>query len=117
MFRAYNITDGIKKIDPIDFNNFNGIGVKNPSFVKFKNLVAILYTHLITETEKNVNLLMMNYPDCNEIEGNVKYYAFCPNGNQTRELNKFFDVFMVNPYPSFMQNVNINFRFTIYIIW
>ena len=112
MFRAYNITDGIKKIDPIDFNNFNGIGVKNPSFVKFKNLVAILYTHLITETEKNVNLLMMNYPDCNEIEGNVKYYAFCPNGNQTRELNKFFDVFMVNPYPSFMQNVNINFRFT-----
>ena len=113
MFRAYNITNNVKKIDPINFNNFNnGIGVKNPSFVKFKNFVGILYTHLIAENEKNVNLLMMNYPDCREIEGNVKYYAFCPNGNQTKELNKFFDIFMVNPYPSFMQNVKVNFRFT-----
>ena len=112
MFRAYNITSGIKKIDPIDFNRFDGIGVKNPSFVKFDNFVAILYTHLITETQKNVNLLMMNYPDCSEVEGDVKYYAVCPNGKQTKVLSNFINTYMVNPYPDFMRTVNVNFRFT-----
>ena len=112
MFKAYNITNGVKKIDIIDFNNFDGLGVKNPSFVKFENFVGILYTHLLSETQKNVNLLIMNYPDCKEVEGNVKYYAVCPNGKQTKLLSKFIDTFMVNPYPTFMQTVNVNFRFT-----
>ena len=37
LFRAYNITDNVKQIDTINFNNFeNGLGVKNPSFVNLE---------------------------------------------------------------------------------
>ena len=110
-FKAYNITNDIKKIDYIDFNQFsNGVGVKNPLFVKFDHYLAILYTYLITESKKNVNLLIMNYPDCNYVEGDVKYFGICPNGKQTKLLSKHIDTFLVNPYPTSMQSVKVYFR-------
>ena len=113
LFRAYNITDNVKQIDTIDFNNFeNGLGVKNPSFVKFDTFVGILYTHIITDAKRNVNLLIMNYPECKKISGNVAYYAVCPNGKQTKLLGNFISTYMVNPYPSSMKDVKVNFRFT-----
>ena len=112
-FRAYNITDNVKQIDTIDFNNFeNCLGVKNPSFVKFDTFVGILYTHIISDAKRNVNLLIMNYPECKEISGNVAYYAVCPNGKQTKLLGNFISTLMVNPYPSSMKDVKVNFRFT-----
>ena len=46
-FRGYVISKGVKKVDYIDFNRFDGKGVKNPQFVKFDQTLAILYTHIL----------------------------------------------------------------------
>ena len=110
-FRAYNVTSDVKKIPYFDFNQFDGLGVKNPLFVKFKDYLGVLYTHVVSANKKNVNLIMMNYPDCNHVAGNVKFYGVCPNGNATKPLSKHIDTFMVNPYPTFMQNAKVYFRF------
>ena len=110
-FKGYVITKDVKKISYIDFTRFDGKGVKNPQFVKFDKTLAVLYTHLLTDGTKNVNLLVMNYPDCESKEGNVNFYGVCPAENQKKLLSSFIKVFLDNPYPSSMQNSKIYFRF------
>ena len=110
-FRGYVISKGVKKVDYIDFNRFDGKGVKNPQFVKFDQTLAILYTHILSNDGKNVKLLVMNYPDCEDVAGNVNFYGVCPANNQTKLLSKKINVFLNNPYPTSMQNTIVYFRF------
>ena len=110
-FKGYVITKGVKKIGYIDYNRFDGKGVKNPQFVKFDKTLAILYTHILSNDGKNVNLLLMNYPDCQDVEGNVNFYGVCPAGNQSKLLSQKINVFLNNPYPISMQNEKVYFRF------
>ena len=60
-----------------------GKAVKNPLFVRIDDSVAILYTRIDTNNKKDVMLLKMNYPDCNEPKNNFVIYDQCPYGKNT----------------------------------
>ena len=110
-FKGYIISKNVKKIEFMDFNRFDGKGVKNPQFVRFEKTLSVLYTHILADDKKNVNLIVMNYPDCQTIDGKVKFYDECPPDKQSKLLHSYINVFLNNPYPSSMQNTKVYFRF------
>ena len=110
-FKGFVITKDVKKVSYIEFNRYEGKGVKNPQFVRFDKSLALLYTHILKDDTKNVNLMLMNYPDCSEVDGDIYFYGICPANNQKKELSKKIKVFLDNPYPSSMQNTKVYFRF------
>ena len=110
-FKGYIISKDVKRIDYIDFTRFEGKGIKNPQFVKFDKNLAILYTNILSTDQTNVNLLLLNYPECKDGSENINFYEVCPADNQVRLLSNQINVSLVNPYPISMQETKVNFRF------
>ena len=110
-FRGYIISKDVKRISYIDFNRFNGKGVKNPQFVKFNKNLAVLYTEILSDDQTNVNLLLMNYPNCEDSSEGFNYYGVCPANNQVKLLNQQINISLVNPYPMSMKDSKMYFRF------
>ena len=110
-FKGYIISKDVKRIDYIDFTRFEGKGIKNPQFVKFDKNLAILYTNILSTDQTNVNLLLLNYPECKDGSETINFYEVCPADNQVRLLSNQINVSLVNPYPISMQETKVNFRF------
>ena len=112
-FRLIEISGEDKEFKQIILNNFEKAkAVKNPLFVKFDNLIAVLYTRIDTNDKKDVMLLRMNYPDCQDSIDNLKMFNVCPNKNQKNLLSSYFNIFLNNPYPSEMSSTPLYFRLT-----
>ena len=111
-FRAFRITKDIKRVEVIDFTRFTDKekGVKNPQFVKFDKTLGILYTQLYNNGATSVNLLNMNYPDCEDATKEVKFYGICPANGHTHFLSSLINLKIVNPYPSSMANEKLYYR-------
>ena len=109
--KGYKITKNVKKIEYIDFTKFEEKGIKNPQLVKFDKIIGILYTQIYKDDTTSVNLLNMNYPDCEDGNRELKYYGICPANKQTNYLSSLIKLFLNNPYPSSMANEKLYYRF------
>ena len=88
--------------------NFDGKAVKNPQFVRIADSLAILYTRVDASGRKDVMLLTMNYPSCQE-DNMIMMYPECPYGKKDITGVKL-NVFLQNPYPSSMSSAPLYFR-------
>ena len=93
-----------KRFEQAKINNL-GKEIKNPQFVKMGNSVGILYTRIDSNNNKDVMLLMVNYPDCQDATSPLILYPECPYGiNQlTTKMEPYFKAFISNPY---LKNTN-----------
>ena len=105
-----------KKFEQAKINNL-GKEIRNPQFVKMGNTIGILYTRIDSSNNKDVMLLMVNYPDCQDATSPLIIYPECPYGiNQllTTKMEPYFKTFISNPYlkytnePLYYRFVNTN---------
>ena len=100
-----------KEFEPITLNKFNNAkAVKNPSFVKFDNLIGILYTRVDSSDKKDVMLLTINFPYCEDSTKEFTMYEICPNKKQKNVLSSHFNIYLINPYPSSMSSSPLFYR-------
>ena len=109
-FQLIKLTGQEKKFEQIAMNKFGAKAIKNPSFVRMENALGILYTRIDNNDKKDVMLLMMNYPDCEELGYNLKVFTDCADKTKTNYLFEHFRIFIRNPYPSSMSSTPLYFR-------
>ena len=73
--------------------------VKNPSLVKIDNSIGIVYTRVNSTDGKDVMLLLMNYPNCQDAAEDLKIYSECKNELKVNSLASYFKIFLSNPNP------------------
>ena len=100
-FQLIQVYGPDKKFTQLTMGNL-GKTVKNPQFVRIDDSAAILFTRINIDNKKDVMLLKMNYPDCNDATKSLVIYDQCPYGINTmlNSLSSHFDIFLSNPYPS-----------------
>ena len=110
-FQLIQVYGPDKKFVQMTIGNL-GKTVKNPLFVRIDDSAAILYTRIDTNNKKDVILLKMNYPDCNDATKSLVIYDQCPYGKNAlvNSLASHFDLFLSNPYPSSMSSTPLYFR-------
>ena len=98
-FQLIKLSTPEKKFEQAKINNI-GKEVKNPQFVLLGNSIGILYTRIDVNNVKDVMLLMVNYPDCQDSANALVIYSKCPYGpNQlTTNMEPYFKIFINNPY-------------------
>ena len=95
-----------KKFEEGKINNLGG-KIKNPQFVLMGNSIGVLYTRIDLNDVKDVMLLMVNYPDCEDSENKLIIYPECPYGvNQlvSAKMESYFKIYTSNPY---LKNTNV----------
>ena len=101
-FQLMKIYSPNKKFEQTPLSNWeekNIKGVKNPSLVKIDNSLGILYTRIDSAGNKDVMLLMMNYPNCQDATEELKIYSECKNELKINSLSSYFKIFLSNPNP------------------
>ena len=114
-FQLIKISPLPKQFEQTKINNL-GKEIKNPQFVLMGNTIGILYTRIDSNNVKDVMLLMVNYPDCEDSTNTLVIYPECPYGiNQlTTKMEPYFKIFISNPYlkytnePLYYRIVNSN---------
>ena len=109
-FELIKISGPEKKFELIVLNKFGAKAIKNPSFVRMENSLGILYTRIDNNDKKDVMLLMMNYPDCEELSNDLKVFSDCTDKNKINSLFGLFRIFIRNPYPQSMSTTPLYFR-------
>ena len=101
-----------KKFEQAKITNLGGKAVKNPQFVLIGNSIGILYTRTDLNNIKDVMLLMMNYPDCQDSQSALVLYPECPYGkNQlTTKVETYFKIFVNNPYLKDSNTASLYYR-------
>ena len=108
-FRGFIIYPGKEGFDEFNFNNFDAKEVRNPVFAKFDKSMGLFYTHINENNNYNVNLQMMNYPDCKDYYENKVYLV--PRHRTKTDIEFIGKVFINNAYPASRQNEKINVKF------
>ena len=110
-FQLIQVYGPDKKFAQLTIGNL-GKTVKNPQFVRIDDSAAILFTRININNKKDVMLLKMNYPDCNDATKSLVIYDQCPYGINTmlNSLSSHFDIFLSNPYPSSMSSTPLYYR-------
>ena len=117
ILRAFEIIKNEKQVAQIDFNvnNYGAKAVKNPVLIKFDEDSLGLLCTLIEETTgvKNVVLIMMNFPDCEDSQGELKYIEKCPNKKEleNNDIFKHIKIYMSNPFvQNSAKDIQLNIR-------
>ena len=110
-FQLIQVYGPDKKFVQMTIGNL-GKTVKNPVFVRIDDSAAILYTRIDTNNKKDVMLLKMNYPDCNDAAKSLVIFDKCPYGKKAlvNSLASYFDLFISNPYPASMTTTPLYYR-------
>ena len=87
---------------------FQDKAVKNPSLIKIENSVGILYTRIDHNDNKDIMLLMINYPDCQNTEKTI--YDISPFKENSKSLNINLKIYLSNPYPNDMNSTQLYYR-------
>ena len=105
-FQIMKIYRTNKKFEEGKIYNLGG-KIKNPQFVLMGNSIGVLYTRIDLNDVKDVMLLMVNYPDCEDSENKLIIYPECPYGvNQlvSAKMESYFKIYTSNPY---LKNTNV----------
>ena len=101
-FQLMKIYSPTKKFEQTTLSNWeekNVKAVKNPSLVKIDNSLGVVYTRINSAGDKDVMLLMMNYPNCQDATEDLKIYSECKNELKVNSLGSYFKIFLSNPNP------------------
>ena len=114
--KAFKITRDEKEIEYIEFNaeKYKGKAVKTPVLIPFKDSVGLMCTLIDNSDVKNVVLIMLNYPDCEDSGNELKYIEDCPNDKEkeANDITKYINIFLSNPYPTSNAEKKLYFRIT-----
>ena len=117
IMRSFKISKDEKEIDTYDFNAEKydeGKAFKNPTFVKFEDSLGLLCTLTDKNSVKNVVLIMMDYPNCESDDTDIKYIEECPNEKEeeNNNISKYIKVFLSNPMENYEEDTKLYFRIT-----